>query len=69
MKPMDQPMPHRPVVPFPTTPDGKYKYTTEDGQPLHFEPMNMPEIGENVFIPKSVTRRLRRLFRRPTPSH
>jgi hypothetical protein len=59
---------HRPARDYPMTPDGKYKYTTSDGRPLHFEPYRLPElIGEDFLIPAWVTRFFRKLFRR-TPS-
>jgi hypothetical protein len=50
---------------YPRTPDGKYKYTTSDGQPLHFEPDRMPGlVGDYPQIPASVTKFFRKLFRR-----
>jgi len=50
---------------YPRTPDGKYKYTTEDGQPLHFEPSTIPGlVGDYPQIPASVTKFFRKLFRR-----
>jgi hypothetical protein len=59
----------RPDRPYPMTPDGKYKYTTWDGRPLHFEPYRIPElIGEDFLIPAWVTRFFRKLFRR-TDTH
>jgi hypothetical protein len=50
---------------YPRTPDGKYKYTTSDGRPLHFEPATIPDlIGPNFLIPAFVTTFFRKLFRR-----
>jgi hypothetical protein len=50
---------------YPRTPDGKYKYTTSDGRPLHFEPTTIPGlVGDDFLIPASVSRLFRRLFRR-----
>jgi hypothetical protein len=50
---------------YPRTPDGKYKYTTRDGRPLHFEPYTIPDIvGPNFLIPASVAKFFRKLFRR-----
>jgi hypothetical protein len=55
----------RSTRPYPRTPDGKYKYTTSDGSPLHYEPYRIPElIGEDFLIPAVVTRFFRKLFRR-----
>jgi hypothetical protein len=55
----------QPTRPYPRTPDGKYKYTTSDGSPLHFEPSTIPDIiGPNFLIPASVARFFRKLFRR-----
>jgi hypothetical protein len=60
----------RPTRPYPRTPDGKYKYTTQDGSPLHYEPYVIPDIiGPNFLIPASVAKFFRKLFRRPTPTH
>lgn len=69
MRPMDQPTPRRPAIPYPTLPDGKYKYTTWDGQPLHFEPTHLPEIGQDLLLIDWMTNHLRRLFKRPAPTH
>ena len=50
---------------YPRTPDGKYKYTTRDGRPLHFEPYTIPGlVGEDFLIPAWVTKFFRKLFRR-----
>jgi hypothetical protein len=55
----------RPTRDYPRTPDGKYKYTTSDGRPLHFEPSTIPGlVGDDFLIPASVTRFFRKLFRR-----
>jgi hypothetical protein len=54
---------------YPMTPDGKYKYTTSDGRPLHFEPATIPDmIGPNFLVPASVTKFFRKLFGR-TATH
>jgi len=54
----------RPTRDYPRTPDGKYKYTTGDGHPLHFEPYTIPDIiGPDFLIPVVVTRFFRKLFR------
>jgi hypothetical protein len=68
MTPVDQPTPKRPAIPYPTLPDGKYKYTAWDGQPRHFKPTHLPEIGKGPILPVWMSERLRRLFKRPTPS-
>jgi hypothetical protein len=60
-----EPTTSRPTREYPRTPDGKYKYTTEDGQPLHLEPATTPElIGPDFPIPPAVARFFRKLFRR-----
>jgi hypothetical protein len=56
---------NRPTRDYPRTPDGKYKYTTRDGRPLHFEPYRIPGlVGEDFLIPAWVTKFFRKLFRR-----
>jgi hypothetical protein len=51
---------------YPRTPDGKYKYTTSDGRPLHFEPSRVPGlVGDYPQVPASVTKFFRKLLRRP----
>jgi hypothetical protein len=61
-----QPTPtDRPTREYPRTPDGKYKYTTWDGRPLHFEPYTIPSlVGDDFLIPAWVTKFFRKLFRR-----
>ena len=55
----------RSARPYPRTPDGKYKYTTSDGQPLYFEPATTPELfGPDFPIPPAVAKFFRKLFRR-----
>jgi hypothetical protein len=55
----------RPTRAYPRTPDGKYKYTTSDGRPLHYEPYTVPSlVGEDFLIPAWVTKFFRKLFRR-----
>jgi hypothetical protein len=55
----------RSTRPYPRTPDGKYKYTTADGRPLHYEPYRIPGLlGDDPLIPASVARFFRKLFRR-----
>jgi hypothetical protein len=55
----------RSTRPYPRTPDGKYKYTTQDGRPLHYEPYRIPGLlGDDSLIPAWVTRFFRKLFRR-----
>lgn len=62
---MEPPTVSRPTRPYPRTPDGKYKYTTWDGHPLHYEPYTIPDIiGPNFLIPAVVSKFFRRLFRR-----
>jgi hypothetical protein len=58
----------QPTRHYPRTPDGKYKYTTRDGRPLHFEPETMPGlVGPDFLIPASVSKLFRKLFRRQDP--
>jgi hypothetical protein len=55
----------RSTRPYPRTPDGKYKYTTWDGRPLHYEPYRVPSLlGDGFLIPASVSKFFRKLFRR-----
>jgi hypothetical protein len=64
MSPMEPTTTSRRTREYPMTPDGKYKYTTQDGRPLHFEPYVIPDlIGPNFLIPASVARFFRKLFR------
>ena len=64
MSHMEQPTIKQPAMPYPRTPDGKYKYTTWDGRPLHFESITVPGVWEGPIIPVWFTSRLRKLFRR-----
>jgi hypothetical protein len=56
-------------MPYPTLPDGKYKYTTRDGQPLHFEPTHLPDLGGGPILPEWMSKRLRSLFKQRAPTH
>jgi hypothetical protein len=65
MRGMEPTILRRPTRDYPRTPDGKYKYTTSDGSPLHFEPETIPGlVGEDFLIPAWFTRFFRKLFRR-----
>jgi hypothetical protein len=65
MSTMEPTITSQPTGDYPRTPDGKYKYTTWDGQPLHFEPATTPElIGPDFPIPPAVAKFFRKLFRR-----
>ena len=65
MSAMEPTTTRRTTRPYPRTPDGKYKYTTSDGSPLHMEPYIIPDIlGENFLNPAPVVRFFRKLLRR-----
>lgn len=69
MSHMEQPTINKPMPDYPRTPDGEYKYTTWDGRPLYFPSMTVPGLWSGPIIPLWLTSRLRRLFKRTTPSH
>jgi hypothetical protein len=60
MRSMEQPTTSQPTRDYPRTPDGKYKYTTWDGRPLHFESTTVPGLVSGPLLAAS----LRKLFRR-----
>jgi hypothetical protein len=64
MSRMEQPAANRPMPDYPRTPDGKYKYTTWDGEPKHIPSMILPGLGNAQILPDWVHIRLRKLFRR-----
>jgi hypothetical protein len=68
MSHMEQPTTNRPALDYPRTPDGKYKYTTADGQPLYYPPTILPGLGDAQILPDWVHSRLRKLFKRSTLS-
>jgi len=68
MSHMEQPTTSQPAIPYPTMPDGKYKYTTWDGEPLHYPSTKVPGLGNAQILPDWVHNFVRRLFKRATPS-
>lgn len=46
----------KPAIPYPTTPDGKPKYTTSLGDPLHYPPTRLPGLGTGQILPDWVHR-------------
>lgn len=65
MSSMEQPTTRQPAIPYPTTPDGKYMYTTADGRPLHFPSTKLPGLGSSQILPDWVHNWARKLFKRP----
>ncbi len=65
MSHMEQPTKHQPAIPYPRTPDGKLKYTTWDGRPLHYPSTELPGFFETPILPVWLTSRLKKLFKRP----
>jgi hypothetical protein len=65
---MEQPTTKQPAIPYPTTPDGKYKYTTWDGRPLHYPSTELPGLGDAQILPDWVHNLWHRLFRSSAPS-
>jgi hypothetical protein len=45
---------------YPRTPDGKYKYMTWDGRPLHFRSLITPGVASGPILPVWLTKRFRR---------
>ncbi len=64
MSHMERPAAKQPAMPYPTTSDGKFKYTTADGRPLHFPPTELPDFFEAPILPAWLTSRLKRLLKR-----
>jgi hypothetical protein len=51
---------NRPTMDYPRTPDGKYKYTTWDGRPLHFKSVITPGVASGPILPEWLRKRFRR---------
>ena len=66
MSHMEQPTTSRPMPDYPRTPDGKYKYTTWDGEPKYYPSTKVrgPLKGPLVPVPTWLSNRLSRLFKR-----
>lgn len=64
MSHMKQPTTKQPAIPYPTTPDGKYKYTTRDGRPKHYPSQKVPGLGDAQIFPDWVHNWVRKLFKR-----
>jgi hypothetical protein len=60
MSHMKQPTTNRPTMDYPRTPDGKYKYTTWDGQPLHHKPVITPGMLKSPILPVWLSKHFRR---------
>jgi len=67
MSPMEQPTTKQPAIPYPTTPDGKYKYTTWDGEPLNYPHDTVPGLFSAQILPDWVHNWAREIFKR-TPT-
>ena len=58
----------QPVIPYPLTPDGKYKYTGADGRPKVVPSEPIPGLFDSQILPDWVHNQVRRLFKRaPRP--
>jgi hypothetical protein len=68
MSHMEQPTTKQPAIPHPRTPDGKYKYTTADGRPLHYPSMKVPGLLSSQILPDWVHNWARKRFKRSTLS-
>jgi hypothetical protein len=69
MSHMEQPTTKQPAIPYPRTPDGKYKYTTVTGEPKHYPSTTLPGlVGPDFPFPPSVVKLFRKLFKRSTLS-
>jgi hypothetical protein len=64
MSHMEQPTANQPIPDYPRTPDGKYKYTTWDGEPKHIPSQTLPGFFETPILPVWLTSRLKKLFKR-----
>ncbi len=69
MSHMEQPTTKPPLTDYPRTPDGKYKYTTWDGEPKYYPSTKLPGLGSAQILPDWVHNWARKLFKRATPSH
>jgi hypothetical protein len=59
MRHMDQPTTST-LPDYPRTPDGKYKYTTWDGQPLYYPSTKVPGVLKGPLLPAWLTKPFRR---------
>lgn len=64
MSHMEQPTTNQPAIPYPRTPDGKLKYTTADGRPLHYPSTELPGLGDAQILPDWVHNWARKIFKR-----
>jgi hypothetical protein len=64
MSHMEQPTTKQPAIPYPRTADGKLKYTTADGRPLHYPSQTVPGLLKSQILPDRVHNWVRKLFKR-----
>jgi hypothetical protein len=64
MSHMEQPTTNQPTPSYPTTPDGKPKYTTVTGEPKNYPSQTLPGLGDAQILPDWVHNWLRRIFKR-----
>jgi hypothetical protein len=64
MSHMEQPTTKQPAIPYPMTPDGKYKYTTRDGRPKIVPSTTVPGLFDSQIFPDWVHNQVRKLFKR-----
>lgn len=58
----------KPAIPYPTTPDGKPKYTTSLGDPLHYPSTKLPGLGSGQILPDWLHRLWDKRLKRDTSS-
>jgi hypothetical protein len=64
MSHMEQPTKRQPAIPYPLTPDGKYKYTTRDGRPKVVPSDTVPGLFDSQILPDWVHNWVRKLLKR-----
>jgi hypothetical protein len=64
MRHMEQPTTKRSTIPYPRTPDGKYKYLSVTGEPKRFPSQTLPGLGDAQILPDWMHNWARKLFKR-----
>jgi hypothetical protein len=64
MSHMEQPTTKLTMPDYPRTLEGKYKYTTWDGEPLYYPPETVPGLLSAQILPDWVHNWVRKLFKR-----
>jgi len=68
MSHMEQPTTNQPMPDYPRTPDGKYKYTTWDGEPKYLPSQELPGLGDAQILPDWAHNLWYRLLKSSAPS-